>query len=152
MLPWVSLFFSVNSILFPLSHKAECLNFFLPMITVCDSVSGRSVYSVSSYSRWLRDNPGKATVKWRWRDGQGMGGRVNRVALAWMTRANSGLLIPVPSTLPLFLLANSTATVRSNWRPGRHYYPIHTQHLTNLSSLRREEGKGKRLLVPFLNS
>lgn len=37
------------------------------------SVSGRTVYSVSSYSRWLRDNPGKATAKWRWTDGQRKG-------------------------------------------------------------------------------
>lgn len=54
-------------------------------------------------------------------------GRVDGVAFAWMTRANSGLLIPVPSTLPLFLLANSTYTVSRNWCPGRHYYHVHAK-------------------------
>lgn len=75
-------------------------------------------------------------------------GRVNGVALAWMTRANSGLLILVPSTLPLFLLANSTAAVRSNWRPGRHNYQIHTA-LNPLKFTEKEEEKRQRLLVPF---
>lgn len=39
------------------------------------------------------------------------GGRVDGVAFAWMTRANSGLLIPVLSTLPLFLLTNLTVAI-----------------------------------------
>jgi len=45
---------------------------------------------------------------------QGRGGREDGVAFAWMTRANSGLLILVSSTLPLFLLANPTVALRSN--------------------------------------
>lgn len=43
------------------------------IIAMCVGVSGRTVYSVSSYSRWQRDNPGKATAKWRWRDGRRKG-------------------------------------------------------------------------------
>lgn len=39
-------------------------------------------------------------------------GVVDGVAFAWMTRANSGLLIQVLSTLPLFLPANSAAMVK----------------------------------------
>lgn len=60
------------------------------------------MYSVSSSSRWLRDNPRKATAKWRGRDGQKRWRAVtDGVAFAWMTRANSGLLIPgPPSPLP----------------------------------------------------
>lgn len=73
-------------------------------LSACMSGSGRTVYSVSFYNRWLRDNPGKATAKWRRRDGQRKGEEGDGVAFAWMPRANSGLLIPVPYALPLFLL------------------------------------------------
>lgn len=52
---------------------------------------------VSSYSRWLKDNPGE----------MGSGRREGRMeegaAFVWMSRANSGLLILVPPPSPLFL-------------------------------------------------
>lgn len=50
------------------------LYYALLRIVICMGVRKEGQFSVSSCSRWLRDNPGKATVKWRWRDGQTKGG------------------------------------------------------------------------------
>lgn len=119
----------------PYGKMSECL-FLLPPRNISVGVSGRSVYSVPSYSRWLRDNPGKATAKWRWRDRQKKGGRGEGGGFAWTTRANSGLLIQVPSTLPRSLRGAIDGQVDIT------ITYTHTQHLFPPSLRRKEENDG----------